>query len=253
MDIREKRKEIRKSNFPREGIIIVSILCIAGILMVYYSGIMNVKDWNMLYDCISKNGMQIIFGIFFVLIFLYCLLLFILNIVINPKEEILYLYKKEKNTVYFLNKKGKKFEYDDTKLKEDCYYSVLKTHDYIYDVYDKTSADWIAKEKKSYWMNYYSPMGNFEDIFLLPIVYVILLPGVLSFIMSKGYQKIFGTLYCIVPIYMIIYDLIYKIKLKKNKEIDEKAFLLSYKILKYILCFLIIAIVAFIIIKLLHK
>ena len=106
MDINKKRKEIRKNNFPREGILIVCVLCLIGILLIYYSGILHVKDWNMLYDCISKNGMQIIFGIFFVFIFLYCLILFILNIIIKPKKDILYLYGKEKSTVCFLNKKG---------------------------------------------------------------------------------------------------------------------------------------------------
>ena len=74
-----------------------------------------------------------------------------------------------------------------------------------------------------HWLNFYSPIGNFENLFLLPIVYVILIPGILSFIMSKGEQKIFGIIFSIVPIYIIMYDLIYKIKLKKssNNEVDD--------------------------------
>lgn len=36
--------------------------------------------------------------------------------------------------------------------------------------------------------------------------------------MSKGIQIIFGIVYCLVPAYIIIYDLIYKIKLKTNYE-----------------------------------
>lgn len=76
----------------------------------------------------------------------------------------------------------------------------------------------VIKEKKSYWLNLYSPFGNFENICLLPIVYVILLPGILSLFISKGYQKLYGLVYSAFPIFIIIYDLFYKIKLRKSRE-----------------------------------
>ena len=119
-------------------------------------------------------------------------------------------------------------------MEENNYYYVLKTNDYIYEVMEKTSENWIPKEKKSYWLNFYSPIGNFEDIFLLPIAYIILLPGLLSILMSEGYQKIYGVIFSVVPLYVIGYDLIYKIKLKSsnNNAIDNTNFLKSFKILK---------------------
>lgn len=48
--------------------------------------------------------------------------------------------------------------------------------------------------------------------------------------MSKGEQKIFGIIFSILPIYIIMYDLIYKIKLKKssNNEVDDINLLKSY-------------------------
>jgi hypothetical protein len=79
-------------------------------------------------------------------------------------------------------------------------------------------------------MNYYSPFGNFEDIFLLPIVYVILIPGVLSFLMASGFDKIYGLIFSAVPLYAIIYDLIYKIKLNKshNGHVDDRNLVNSF-------------------------
>ena len=229
-----KRKEIRQSYFPTIGLFIISILGIAGLLMIYISGIFVVKDLNMLYVCIAKNGLSLILGTFFFAVFLYCWILFFLNVVLPPRNEILYLNQINGRCAFFLSKKGKKFDYNigQKKLEENAYYNVLKTHNYIYKIVEKTNADWEPKEKKSYWLNFYSPMGNFENIFLLPIAYVILLPGLLSFLMSKGYQKIFGVMLSIVPLYIIIYDLIYKIKIKQSDDmaIDQTPFFKSYEI-----------------------
>jgi hypothetical protein len=241
-----KKKEIRKSYFSIDGLIIISILGTAGLLMIYFSGIFAIEDSNMLYECISKNGMLIIFGVFFFAVSLYVWILFFLNNILPPKKEILYLNKTDDGEAFFLNKKGKSFSYNmnHNALEENSYYLVLKTHNYIYKILEKTNANWIPKEKKSYWLNYYSPMGNFENIFLLPIVYVILLPGVLSFFMSKGYQKIYGVIFSIVPLYAIIYDLIYKIKLKQSgtKKIDETNFVKSYEIMRNSITIIVVSI-----------
>lgn len=236
MNLDLKRKEIRQMYFSTRGLIVISILGTIGLLMIYFSGIFAIEDSNMLYECMSKNGMFIIFGMFFFGISLYCWISFFLNIILPPKSEMLYLNKIDDREALFLNKKGKIFNYniDKNNLEEHSYYLVLKTHNYIYKILEKTNDNWIPKEKKSYWLNYYSPMGNFENMFLLPIVYVILLPGLLSFLMSKGYQKIYGAIVSIVPLYAIVYDLIYKIKLRQSddKELDETNFVKSYEILK---------------------
>lgn len=248
MDLKNKKRELKERYFSTGGLIIISILGIAGILFIVFSGIFSINSTDTLYKCIAQNGIMIIFGSFFFLLCIYCWYLYFVNIILNPKKEILYLHKNEQNEIYFLNKKGKKFTYKTNDIKENHYYYVLKTRDYIYEVLEETNEEWTAKEKKSYWLNFYSPMGNFEDIFLLPIVYVILLPGLLSFIMAKGYAKIYGIIFMIVPIYGIIYDLIYKIKLKKSNynEIDDTALLNSYEILKNIISITIATIIAII-------
>ncbi|MBE6149052.1 MAG: hypothetical protein E7167_06190 [Firmicutes bacterium] len=236
MDLDLKRKEIRKKFFSTGGLIIVSILGVFGVLLVYFSGIFNIDNLNTLYDCLSKNGILIIFGTFFFSVSLYCWILFFCNIILPPKKDVLYLCSKDNNEFYFLDKKGKSYDYDINKnnFEENCYYYVLKTRNYIYKIVGKASENWIPKEKKSYWLNFYSPVGNFENLFLLPIVYVIFLPGLLSIILSQGYQKIYGVIISIFPLYVIGYDLIYKIKLKKSKNnvIDNTNFFKSYDILK---------------------
>lgn len=251
MDLKTKRKEIRKEYFFNSGLIVISVLGLIGVLMIYYSGLFNIKNYEMLYDCIAKNGIMIIFGSFFFIIFLCYIIFLLLNLVLKPKEEVLYLQNYKNNEMLFLNKKGKKFIYNgDKNLKVNNYYNVLKTHNIIYEVVNQTTDTWLPKEKRSYWLNFYSPMGNFENLLVLPIVYVILLPGILSFFMSKGYQKIFGLIYSLVPIYIIIYDLIYKYKLSKseNKTIDDKNLIKSYETLQTIIFFIAASIVCVIIV-----
>lgn len=98
-------------------------------------------------------------------------------------------------------------------------------------------------------------MGNFENLFLLPIVYIILLPGVLSILMPNGYQNIYGVIFSVVPLYAIIYDFIYKIKLKQSndKEIDETKFIKSYEILKKSISIITVCIVCAILLNVFFK
>jgi len=84
MNIKIKRKMIRKIHFPTVGLIIIIGLGVFGALFVFLSGIFNIQSTNMLYECICKNGMMIIFGVFFFLVFLYVWGLFFLNIIIPP-------------------------------------------------------------------------------------------------------------------------------------------------------------------------
>lgn len=48
--------------------------------------------------------------------------------------------------------------------------------------------------------------------------------------MSNGYQKIYGLIYSLLPCYVIIYDFIYKFKLKNsnNLEVDDSKLVSSY-------------------------
>lgn len=86
--------------------------------------------------------------------------------------------------------------------------------------------------KKSYWFNFYSIIGNYENVFVLPIIYIILIHGLISFFISDEFNKLYGLIFSVIPLYMIIYDFIYKIKLKKsnNAVIDKTNFINSFDI-----------------------
>jgi len=258
MNLKNRKKEIRKLYFSTGGLVVVSILGSFGLLLVFLSGILEIENYKILYDCISRNGMMIIFGLFFFCISLYCWIGFFRNIILNPKKEILYLYKNEENEIFFINKKGKKFIYNECNKEENKYYFVMKTHDYIYEVLEECNESFNnldPKEKKSYWLNFYSPIGKFEDILLLPIIYIAVLPGILSFIMSKGYQKIYGIIFSAIPLYIIVYDLIYKIKLKKSGTItiDTSKGVNSYRRLENIIAILGAGILSIILINIFLK
>lgn len=218
---KNRKLEIRKKYFPIGGLIVVTLLGAFSFYTIYMTDFFQIRDFEMLYQCFCKDGFQVICGFGLLAYSLYCWILFIENIIFKPKKEILYLYKNNDNETYFLNKKGRKFTYDEDDLEVNKYYSVLKTKDYIYEVLEEnknTINNFQPKEKKRYWFNFYCPIGKFEDLLLLPILYITILPGILSFIMSEGYLKIFALIYSAVPVYLLIYDSIYKIKLRKCED-----------------------------------
>ena len=208
-------------HYPLGGMIIVTLLTTIGLIILYFVGIFNIKSFPDFYNIIYNQGIAVIFSGFFIFIGLYCYISFFKNVILKPKQDTLLLKDIKGNYFIFVDKKGKRFEYHDDNLsnimniKENEYYEVLRTCNYISEVKNVSNHTFdIPKTKKSYWFNYYSPYGNFENIFLLPIIYVILLPGLLSFLMSKGEEKIFGILFMGYPAYLIIYDLVYKIRNK---------------------------------------
>ena len=231
MDLKDRKKIIRKIHFPIEGFIITNTLCLVGIYIIYLSGILDSKNITMLYNKILSIGPPIVVAIFFIIINLFVWIMFFINIIMRPKKETVYFYRIKNNDMnsrnniieYFVDKKGKKYYYgfSTDNIENNCYYSVMKTHDYIYEIIEKTEDDWEPKERISYWYNFYSPFGNFEDILLLPIIYVILIVE----LMVCTIIKIIGIISCIFTICLIIYDLNYKIKLNNitdnNKSIKK--------------------------------
>ncbi len=231
-----KIENIRKNNYSIGTMILTIAFGLIGLLFIYSSGVFSLKSWALLYDCIYEHPIEIIWGLFFIIISIYNLTFYLLNFVLPPKKEVVYLSKTRENGIYFLDKKGKKYEYNMHKknIKWNSYYKVIKTHNFILDILDEASEDWKPKEKKSFWLNFYTPFGNVEDVFILPIVYVVAFPVILSFLMSKGEVRFYGLLLCSIPIYVFIYDIVYKIKLRLSKDnrIDETAFKKSYKLFK---------------------
>lgn len=209
----EKRKRrIKKKYFSTGAFVMITILGIIGVGLIYFS-LKNIF--------VSKSlgfGMAIIVGLFFTLISVYCWILYFLNIILKPHKDVLFLKKIEHTDIYFIDKKGKRYNYDfGYDMLEEGYYNVLKTHNYIYDVLKKTNDTWTLKEKNNYFFNMYTVSGNFEGVFLLPIIYLTLIIGLFLFIMGNGFEKLYSIPLIFGPLFVIIYDLIYKIKLKKSE------------------------------------
>ena len=193
-------------------ILIPLIFIVFGVLFIFLSwGGMELTYYNF-YNYIYKNGMLFIFSLFFIGVGIYCLI----YIFSKSKEDILYLNNYEDDECIFIDKKGRVYRYYIKDFEVGKFYKVLRRRSQLVKVIGRTDIKFeILKPKESFWLNIYTPFGNFKDIMLLPIIYVTALPGFLSFIMSKGLQKIFGIIFMTVPIFLIVYDIIYKIK--KNK------------------------------------
>lgn len=192
------------NRYDIEAIIIVTILGITGFGMIIGSYLMREN----LYDMIYYDGVIIIFGGFFIGVALYCHYLYLFNVILKPKEATLFLKSSDDELYEFVDSKGKLYYFEkENEYKENQFYDVCKTKDNIKKIIGVSSKTFtITKTKKSYWLNFYSPFGSFENLFLLPIVYVMALPGILSFILANGFGKIFGLLFSGYPIYLIIYD-----------------------------------------------
>ena len=244
MDYNKKKKEILKETYPLGGMLIIGGLGIFGLVILYLSGIFSITDYKSFYEVISKNGVPVIFSLFFVILFLYILNSYISFIFAKPKERVLYLTKDEDDDLVFLNRKGKKINYwfRDKSIESDKNYKVVMINDSILEIVGPASEEWKVEPKRSYWLNYYSPVGNFEDMFMLPIVYVIELPGLLEIIMAPGYQKLIGVIWSIIPMYAIIYDFIYKLRFNKNNPIyiSESKMIETYGILNYLIVIIVI-------------
>lgn len=229
MSLEARKKIIKEKYFQTGGYVILTILGAVGVWLLYYSFI-NISKGKSL-----GAGISIIVGLFFTLLTIYCYILYFLNIILKPYKEVLFLKRIEHTDIYFIDKNGKKYNYDfDMSKLEEGYYICLKTRDYIYDVLEKTTETWTPNIKNSYWLNMYTAIGNYEGLLVLPIVYLILAIGIFLFIMSNGYEKLSTLAIIIVPLYVIIYDLIYKRKLKKSNTgiIDDTKMAKSYFILK---------------------
>lgn len=194
-----------KKMFPLGGMILITTLMIVGLLLIIFVGEVPVY----------------LIGLFFIGVGLYCWYGYVFNVLVKPKEVVLYLDTYENSEYVFLNEKGKKITYLTKKKYEvDKFYVVLKTKDYIVDILREADTTFmIVEAKDSYWLNCYLPIGEFKGIFILPVIYFI---AIFSFSMI-GFQNTIDfndIIMFVVAIYLIIYDFIYKRK-KKNSITGE--------------------------------
>lgn len=202
------------NKYPWQGLLFATAFILIGAAILFFTGILQIDSMQSLIDYLSTRGFEAIFSAFFVGVGIYIWILYVRNVFSSPKDEVLFLLEIDAEGICtFLNKKGKKYYYNNENFMVNKYYRVLKSADHIYKVREEVKDSFESiKVKESYWLNFYSPVGNFENIMLLPIVYVIALPGILSLLIAKGFYKIYGIIYAIVPVFIIVYDAIYKHK-----------------------------------------
>ena len=214
------------NKYPWQGMLVITMLMLGGILVIYFECRDIPINYGSFYNYFYKHGMDFIFSIFFIIVGLYSWISYIIDNFSKPHKDILFLkevkYMAGFQQLVFINNKGRVltkyiFDNDNDNSKKNIYepndfYEVIKKGRKIIEILDISNNKFEIKERKSYWLNFYTPVTDFEDIFLLPIVYALFLPGFLSFIMADGIDKIYGIIVSILPGYLIIYDAIKKIK-----------------------------------------
>lgn len=211
-----------KKAYPLLGMLIITVLLVFGVFMLYYTGFFALKSFKELTVYLYYHCFEFIVSFIFIISSIYVWISYAKDAYKTAKKEVLYL-KNVKDGIYeFVDKKGRSYYVDD---KEDYdikkYYVVLKTSNIVYDVIEETKEKFELKKGKNYWTNLYTPVGIFENMLILPALYIVIIPGILAFFMSVGFYKLFGVIWIFIPIYFILYDFFYKRKLKDDK-IDRK-------------------------------
>lgn len=202
-----------KSDYPFGGMLFISVLGTTGLGLIIFPIIESIKSKNIM---IFLNGLDLVlFGLVFLIFCSAAWISFIRNIVKKPREETVFLLEEN----CFLNHKGKKIKFSSNGLKPHKYYKAYKTSDFILEIREESQDHFELKLKDSFWLNWYSPYGDFTNILLLPIVYFFFSLFLFSSLLSPLPTNIIVGVIGIYPLYIIIYDL--NKKIKKNKENQE--------------------------------
>ncbi|HCC08063.1 MAG TPA: hypothetical protein DEP72_07920 [Clostridiales bacterium] len=216
-------------HYDWQGLVIITFLMLFGVGAIYFTWGNNSVTLDNIYNYIYSYGLIAIISIFFISIGIYCWYTYIVNVWPKPKETVMFLKEIDSNSPYpiftFMDNKGNTImftnepdmfdESEQSTYEKGKFYKVLKTKNKIYKILETSTQTFeIKKEKVSYWLNWYSPMGYFENLLLLPILYVMFIPGLLSFLMANGFDKIYGIAFSAYPGYLIVYDIVQKVKRK---------------------------------------
>lgn len=193
---------------------IISVLIIIGAL-----GCFNI------YIYVSDNEANVLLfiGIIFIIISIYFLIMYMYRINEKPKKKLLFLKKCKDKTAVFVDEKGNIYEYENCNKEENKCYYVLKTHNKIYEILEPVPEEqgFINMGDRRYWTNFYTKNIKAENTLILPLVYIILLIGIISLKMLSIFDKITSSIYIIILIYVIIYDFIYKQIQKKSNDVNK--------------------------------
>ena len=171
----------------------------------------------------KKYTIEILLGLMCIIFFFYYALTYLIWLIYKPKKEIVYLSKIEDNICTFISKNGKEYKYKNYNKTENKHYYVIKNQFFIYEVLEECTDTnlTIPNLKERYWSTYYFPYNKYENTIILPFIYILMIPGILTILFDKSNNKIFGFIWCLIPFVLIMYDLFLKIKNKKNLGNEE--------------------------------
>lgn len=214
-------KRSKKYTIPK--LILVTILGLIGIILIKKSNILSVNNYDALFACIKKYTIEILLGLMCIIFFFYYALTYLIWLIYKPKKEIVYLSKIEDNICTFISKNGKEYKYKNCNKTENKHYYVIKNQFFIYEVLEECTDTnlTIQNLKERYWSTYYFPYNKYENTIILPFIYILMIPGILTILFDKSNNKIFGFIWCLIPFVLIMYDLFLKIKNKKNLGNEE--------------------------------
>lgn len=231
-----KYTSLKDSNLNIGTMSIITILLTIVFIVLYHTGFFNIKTTSELNSYINENSTQTLLNFFLITFGIIAWRFYIINILLKPKEVTLYLIDIKNNICKFVDSNGKPFFYSNNNYQEQKYYYVLKTHDAIHQVLDLSPESFNEiKEKESYFYTWFSPLGNFENYTLLPVLYLIFLFNLALLILTKEYMCL---IFCFLSLYMIIYDFIGRYKYKKANQgiaTNDTNLKNSFKILMIIL------------------
>lgn len=165
---------------------------------------------------VKHNFIGVVAMAFFLFVSCYCFYGYIVEVLIKPKKEVLYLSKVEKNDkatlLHFLDKRGTLFKclvLSTQSFLSDKYYDVIKTKGFVKYIGNISNESFeVIEERKRFWLCIYTPIGKAENIFLLPILYMIAFVAIaLIFV-----ERTINLSILITSIAFIIYDIVYKLK-----------------------------------------
>ena len=222
-------------------IVAIIVFFAAGFFTQYITGFFEVKDFES-FKTYLYNGNLLPFIVEFIFegTSIYLIFYFIKTCIDKHREDkktLLYLDNIEDKWAEFLDAKGKKYYYDiyGSKLKLEQYkYYYGYVHGEVLELVVEESSEKFKKSKikRSYWLNLYSPTGNFEDMLLLPLIYFVFLVFLFITIILEGPGRLVGLYLLILPTYLLIYDSIYKI-IQRNQysdlPVDDTKMKKSYK------------------------
>ncbi len=191
---------------------IISVLIIVGAL-----GCLNIYISN------DEVTVLLFIGVIFIIISIYFLIMYMYGINEKPRKKLLFLKNCKDNIAVFVDKKGNIYEYANCNKEENKCYYVLKTHNKICEILESVPEEqgFINIGDRRYWTNFYTKNIKAENTLILPLVYIILLIGIISLKMLSTFDKITSSIYIIVLIYVIIYDFIYKQIQKKSNNVNK--------------------------------